>query len=260
MGLSDYAALSDPDARRRVEREGAFFVVEGPLAIAQLLASDYEVRSVLASERAEARARQLLAGRSVPLHVLAQPEVERLTGFAFHRGLLASASRRALPEPRMLVAGAVRVAVLEGLNDHENLGALFRNARAFGVEAVLLDPTTADPLYRRSIRVSQGHVLHVPWTRLDRWPDALDRLREDGFTVAALTPGPAATLDELAARAPARLAFLLGAEGPGLTEQARARADVAVRIPTRPEVDSLNVATAAALAFHRLQPRERLRR
>lgn len=254
MGLSDYAALSDPDARRRIEREGAFFVVEGPLAIAQLLASDYEVRSVLASERAEARARELLAGRSVPLHVLAQPEVERLTGFAFHRGLLASASRRALPDARTLAAGAVRVAVLEGLNDHENLGALFRNARAFGVEAVLLDPTTADPLYRRSIRVSQGHVLHVPWARLDRWPDALDGLRADGFTVVALTPGPAAaTLDELAAHAPARLAFLLGAEGPGLTAGARARADVEVRIPTRPEVDSLNVATAAALAFHRLQ-------
>ena len=200
VDLSDYAALSDPDARRRIERDGAFFVVEGPLAIAQLLASDYEVRSVLASERAAPRARELLAAagrsaspRSVPLHVLAQPEVERLTGFAFHRGLLASASRRPLPDPRALVAGAVRVAVLEGLNDHENLGALFRNARAFGVEAVLLDPTTADPLYRRSVRVSQGHVLHVPWTRLDRWPGSLGDLRDDGFTLVALTPEPAAT-------------------------------------------------------------------
>jgi tRNA G18 (ribose-2'-O)-methylase SpoU len=185
-----------------------------------------------------------------------QPEVERLTGFAFHRGLLASASRRPLPDPRALVAGAVRVAVLEGLNDHENLGALFRNARAFGVEAVLLDPTTADPLYRRSVRVSQGHVLHVPWSRLDSWPGGLGDLRDDGFTLVALTPGPATvTLDDLAAAPPARVAFLLGAEGPGLTAAARAQAHASVRIPMRPEVDSLNVATAAALAFHGLQPR-----
>jgi tRNA G18 (ribose-2'-O)-methylase SpoU len=254
--LADYAALNDPAARRRMERAGGYFIVEGPFALRELARSRYEVRSVLTSPKAEERARALLgdAGRhDVPVHVVPPDEIERVTGFAFHRGILASATRLPLPGPREVTPGARRIAVLESLNDHENLGALFRNARAFGVDAVLLDPTTADPLYRRSIRVSQAHVLHVPWTRTGPWPAALDDLKADGFTLVALTPGPAATpIDEVAAASPDRLALLLGAEGPGLTPQALAAADVRVRIPTSPTVDSLNVATAAAIAFHRL--------
>ncbi len=255
VDLHDYRALNDPEARRRIERRRDVFVVEGPLAIAQLLRSPYPVRSVLASQKAAARAQALLAGHDVPLHVVPQDEMERVTGFAFHRGLLASASRLPPVAPGVLTAGASRVAVLEGLNDHENLGAMFRNARAFGVEAVLLDPTTADPLYRRSVRVSQGHVLHVPWARAPEWPTPLAELRAAGFTTVALTPDPAATpLDALAADPPARVAFLLGAEGPGLSDEARAAAEVEARIPMAPVVDSLNVATAAAIAFHRLAP------
>ena len=255
VDLHDYRALNDPEARRRIERRRDVFVVEGPLAIAQLLRSAYPVRSVLASEKAATRARALLAGHDVPLHVVPQDEMERVTGFAFHRGLLASATRLPPVDPVALTAGATRVAVLEGLNDHENLGALFRNARAFGVEAVLLDPTTADPLYRRSVRVSQGHVLHVPWAGRRAGPSRSPTSRTAGFTTVALTPDPAATpLDALADDPPARVAFLLGAEGPGLSDEARKAADVEARIPTAAVVDSLNVATAAAIAFSRLAP------
>src|SRR5690606_36441821 len=179
-----------------------------------------------------------------------------ITGFAFHRGVLASGARMPLPPAGELLAAARTVAVVEGINDHENLGSLFRNAAAFGVDAVLLDPTTADPLYRRSVRVSVGHVLRVPWTPVGDWPAALDDLRARGFTVVALTPTPGAEdIDALAARPPSRLALLLGAEGPGISPEAGARVDRRVRIPMAAGVDSLNVATAAAIAFHRLAPR-----
>jgi tRNA G18 (ribose-2'-O)-methylase SpoU len=158
------------------------------------------------------------------------------------------------------------LAALEGLNDHENIGSLFRNAAAFGVAGVLLDPTCADPLYRRSVRVSVGHVLHVPFARLEPWPSGLDQVRQAGFAVAALAPSPpegtrvaAVDLGDLrawlataATGHPAGVALLLGAEGPGLSHAALAASDVVVRIPMADSVDSLNVATAAALAFHTL--------
>ena len=136
--------------------------------------------------------------------------------------------------------------MLEQLNDVENLGNLFRSARAFGIEAVLLDPQTADPLYRRCVRVSMGHVMHVPFARFEHWPGALDDLRSLGFTVAALTPSGDTTLGEMRAE---RIAFLLGAEGPGLSQKAMEHSDVRVRIPMAAGVDSLNVGTAAAIAF-----------
>jgi tRNA G18 (ribose-2'-O)-methylase SpoU len=173
--------------------------------------------------------------------------------------LLADAAGTSAPEgtPRL-------VAVLEGLNDHENIGALFRNAAAFGVAGVLLDPTCADPLYRRSIRVSVGHVLHMPFARLQPWPTGLRQVRAAGFVVAALAPRPAAdsgvpsaSLAELKARMsgsdhPVGVALLLGAEGPGLTDAALAGSDVVVPIPMVDGVDSLNVATAGAVTFHAL--------
>jgi tRNA G18 (ribose-2'-O)-methylase SpoU len=142
--------------------------------------------------------------------------------------------------------------VLESLNDFENLGALFRNAAAFGVDAVLLDPRCADPLYRRSVRVSMGHVLRVPFAVLPgEWPQSLDLLRDHGFTLLALSPAPdAVPLREVIS--PPRWAVLLGAEGPGLTDDAMAHADRLVRIPMANGVDSLNVATAAAVAFAHL--------
>jgi tRNA G18 (ribose-2'-O)-methylase SpoU len=253
--LDDYLALNDPARRREVERRGSFFIVEGLLAVEALLGSPYPVRSVLVTEPRLLAVRDLLTAARVDAPVIVRPEAEvrAITGFDFHRGVLASADRRPLPDPSAVVARARRVAVLEGLNDHENLGALFRNAAAFGVDAVLADPTTADPLYRRSVRVSVGHVLRVPWTRLPDWPAGLAVLRAAGFVVVALTPSlDAEPIDALAVDPPDRVALLLGAEGPGLTPATMASADRRVRIPIAPGVDSLNVATAAAVAFHRL--------
>jgi tRNA G18 (ribose-2'-O)-methylase SpoU len=253
--LDDYRTLNDPERRRQVERAGGWFVVEGRFALGVLLDSAYPVRSVLVAERKAARIRDLVADRA-PVLVAPDDDLASITGFPFHRGVLAAADRLPLPAVRDVVAGARLLAVAEGLGDHENLGALFRNAAALGVDGVLLDPTTADPLYRRSVRVSVGHVLRVPWTRwpvLADWPAGLAELRSAGFVVAALTPAPdAEPLARLAADRPERVALVVGAEGPGLTDAALAAADRRVRIPIAPGVDSLNVATAAAIAFYAL--------
>jgi tRNA G18 (ribose-2'-O)-methylase SpoU len=175
--------------------------------------------------------------------------LSQVVGFRVTRGVLASADRPPPPEVGALLAAARRVVVLEALNDFENLGALFRNAAAFGVDAVLLDPQCADPLYRRSVRVSMGHVLQVPFAVLPgAWPGSLARL--DGFTTVALTPGGSTLLRAVPPLE--RWAVLLGAEGPGLTDGALARADLRVRIPMAAGVDSLNVATAAAVALAHL--------
>jgi tRNA G18 (ribose-2'-O)-methylase SpoU len=212
--------------------------------------------------------------RGAPVFVGSRALVAGTVGFALHRGVVAVANRPSPCDTRRLLIGASRrpaadgvpplVAVLEGLNDHENIGALFRNAAAFGVAGVLLDPTCADPLYRRSVRVSVGHVLHVPFARLEPWPTGLDAVRAAGFLVAALAPRraagsgiPVVSLAELTARMsgsdpPRGVALLLGAEGPGLTDAALAASDVVVPIAIVDRVDSLNVATAAAVAFHAL--------
>lgn len=255
--LDDYRALNDPARRRQVERRGGYFVVEGLLALEALLTSPYPVRSVLADEQ-RARRVAALVGGSAPVIVRPRHEVASVAGFDFHRGVLAAADRLPLPAVADLVARARLVVVVEGLGDHENVGALFRNAAAFGADAVLLDPTTADPLYRRSVRVSLGHVLRVPWTRLAPWPAGLRQLRDRGIAVLALTPDPGAEpIDDVVAPAlpPGPVALVVGAEGPGLTGAALTAADRRVRIPIAAGVDSLNVATAAAIALHRLAPR-----
>ena len=257
--LDDYRALNVPARRREVERRGGYFVVEGLFAIEALFDSPYPVRSVLATERRAGRVRAVVDGLA-PLLVRTDDEVAAIAGFDFHRGVLASADRLPLPTVEQVVGDARTVAVVEGLGDHENLGALFRNAAALGVGAVLLDPTTADPLYRRSVRVSLGHVLRVPWTRLPAWPDGLDDLRSLGFEVVALTPAAdAEPVDRLvAAPGPRRRhALLLGAEGPGLSDGALQAADRRIRIPLASGVDSLNVATAAAIAFHVVRTADR---
>ncbi len=248
--LADYIGLTDPDLRRRTEAEGGFFIVEGLLPIERLISlGTWPIRSVLVTEKARARLALDLLTDDVPV-LVASPRVLRATvGFDLHRGAVASVDRCAPwpDDPAELLAGARRVALLEGMNDHENLGALFRNAAAFGVEAVLLDPTCADPLYRRSVRVSIGHVLSVPFARAER---PLEVAGEAGLTTVALTPALAADdIADLAADPPERLAWVLGAEGPGLSASALQQADRLVRIPVAPGVDSVNVATAAALAF-----------
>ncbi len=264
--LADFVGLRDAELRRRVEHGRGVFIIEGRLAIEALLRSVYEVRAVLVTPRARRQLHDTLveAFRDTPPDVrppvyVASDDVLRTTvGFDLHRGALASAVRPAddVREPAsVLRPGAGRLLVCEGVNDHENLGSLFRNAAAFGVDAVLLDPTTADPLYRRSVRVSLGHVLRVPYARV-AWPAALDALRASGWRTVALTPGATRSVDDLAADLEGagdddrRVALLVGAEGPGLSADALAAATDRVRIPMAWGVDSLNVATAAAVALH----------
>ncbi|MEO7428251.1 MAG: RNA methyltransferase [Acidimicrobiales bacterium] len=252
--LADYTHLRAPSRRMALERERGIFTVEGRLSIEMLLASRYEVRSLFVAEEHVARVASLVH-TAAPIFTMPAKAMEAVTGVHFHRGVLAVAERPNLPLVHDLVAGARRILVLEGVNDHENIGALFRNAAAFGVDAVVLDPTTTDPLYRRSTRVSLGHVLMVPFARVsdDGWPGALDNLRADGFTTVSLTPSPEAEpLGRLVADAPERVALVLGAEGPGLTDAALAATDRRVRIPMATEVDSVNVATAAAIALSAL--------
>lgn len=252
--LDDYAHLRAPSRRMALERERGIFTVEGRLSIEMLLRSPYTVRSLFVAEEHVTRVASLVA-TSAPIYTMAAERMAAVTGVHFHRGVLAVAERPALPSVAELVAGATRLLVLEAVNDHENIGALFRNAAAFGVDAVVLDPMTTDPLYRRSTRVSLGHVLMIPFARVDEgeWPTALVELRGLGFTTVGLTPDPDATpLGQLVADRPARVALVLGAEGPGLSPGARSTTDRQVRIPMVDGVDSVNVATAAAIALSAL--------
>lgn len=256
--IAEYVGLRDPELRRHVEAEAGIFVAEGQHAVARLIPSPYPVRSVLVTPARLDDLAPVLDGVDAPVYVATPAVMREVVGFDLHRGVVAAAERLPLPSAGRLLEGARTVAVLEALNDHENLGVLFRAAAGFGIDAVLLDPRCADPLYRRTVRVSQGYVLHVPWTRLAPWPEALDEVRRAGFTVVALTPASdAESVDGLDPVATGRAALLLGAEGPGLTAAALALADRRVRIPTVPGFDSLNVATAAAIAFHRFARRSR---
>jgi tRNA G18 (ribose-2'-O)-methylase SpoU len=242
--IADYVALRDRD-------RPDVLIAEGALVIRHLLASPYRVRSVLVTPRGLRALEAELDAADAPVYLAPQRLVETVAGYKFHRGALAAADRAPLPD-LTAVAGADLLVVAEGVNDHENLGALFRNAAAFGAGGVLLDPTSVDPLYRRSIRVSMGHVLRMPFTRLPEWPAAVATLQALGYEVLALTPGDDA--EDLAAVAPGpRQALLVGAEGPGLSKGALAAADRRVRIPLAGHVDSLNLATAAAVALYHLR-------
>jgi tRNA G18 (ribose-2'-O)-methylase SpoU len=251
--LADYRHLREPNVRARVERNAGIFTVEGWLSLEALAESPYPVRSALVAAQHADRALAIV-GPDVPVFAVPESALERVTGVHFHRGVVGVAARPEPSGPSDILAGARRVLVLESVNDYENLGSLFRNASAFGVDAVLLDPTTADPLYRRCTRVSLGHVLRVPFARLERdaWPSILGDLTADGFTVLALTPAAGseplrAVVDRVTTGT--RVAVLVGAEGPGLSDAALAAADHRVRIPMTPGTDSVNVATAAAIAL-----------
>jgi tRNA G18 (ribose-2'-O)-methylase SpoU len=245
--LADYVDLADPDLRRRVEADQGFFIAESPLVVRRLLESGRRVRSVLVTP-AQYDALSAAFARAeldVPVYVASDAVLRRVVGFDLHRGAVAAADRWPMPAVEPVLHGARRVAILERVNDHENLGVLFRSAAALGVDAVLLDPECSDPLYRRCVRVSIGHVLRIPWTRIA----SLDEVRRAGFTTFALTPSAdAMPIDGI--DWPDRVALLFGAEGPGLSDAWLAAADDRVRIPMLPGADSLNVATAAAIAFY----------
>ena len=249
--VADFFALNDPDRRRAVERHGDFFVAEGALVIRHLLQSPYPLRAVMATAQGLAALDDVLAGVEAPVYVVSQALMTSIAGFRFHRGALASAGRRPPPDLASVVGGASLVLMIEGVTDNENVGALFRNAAAFGVAGVVLDATSADPLYRRSVRVSMGHVLRLPFAQVPDAPAAIGTLRQLGFEVVALTP--AADAQDIRSLGPGgRRVLLVGAEGPGLSDRALTAADRRVRIVMAAGVDSLNVATAAALALHHL--------
>ena len=248
--LADFTRLTDVALRRLLEPAGGLYLAESTKVIARAIAAGHEPRAVLTRAEWLPVLEPLLAPfPDVPVHVGDDAALETLTGFHLHRGALASMHRPVLPEPADLLRGARRIVVVEDVVDHTNVGAIFRSAAGLGVDAVLVTPRCADPLYRRSVRVSMGTVLQVPWTRLPEWRDAAPLLHDAGFTIAALALSDRAVpLETLADDPPERLALVLGTEGDGLSAAGLAAADVHVRIPMEHGVDSLNVAAAAAVA------------
>jgi tRNA G18 (ribose-2'-O)-methylase SpoU len=192
------------------------------------------------------------------VYVADQPVIDAIVGFHIHRGCIAEGERgrvRAASEIAGTIAGDAAIVVVEGVNNHDNVGGIFRTALALGARAVMIDPGTADPLYRKAIRVSMGAALRLPWGVTGELPRGLDALRSAGFRCVALTPGDGA--QEIGAfvdggGAEGRVALVVGAEGPGITPATGAACDALVRIAMAPAVDSLNVATAMGIALHRL--------
>jgi len=245
--LSDQRLTDDRGLRERRKESDEFFIVEGVTAIERLLTSPYPVRSVLLTPATHARLAPRLG--SITTYVVSAEAMSSVAGVNLHRGAVASAARVASPLLDEVLATAQRLVMLEGINDHENLGAIARTARGLGADALLLDPTCADPLYRRSVRVSMGELLHLPIVRCECWSDALDRVSDAGFEIWALTPAPDAT-DIFTMTTPQRWAVVVGAEGPGLRAETLARC-TRVRIPMRNGVDSLNVGHAVAISLAR---------
>jgi tRNA G18 (ribose-2'-O)-methylase SpoU len=245
--LSDFVGLTDVEGRRRREG-GEFFIAEGVTAIERLLTSEHTVRAMLLTPQKYERLARLLGELDAPVFVASKAVMAETVGFALHRGAVASARRRPLRTLEELLPTVHRIAVLEGLNDPENLGAIARSARAFGIEALLLDPTCIDPYYRRTVRVSMGEVLFLPVARATDWPGDLEVVHRHGFETWALTPAPDSD-DIWGLELPERLALVLGAEGPGLLTITQRTATRRVRIPIADGVDSLNVGAAAAVAF-----------
>lgn len=250
--LADYARLVDVGYRVRREPAAGVFIAEGALTLDRALAAGYRPRSLLlAPNRVEAVSEQIAAvsATGAPVYVAGPEILEHLTGYQVHRGVLAAMDRVPLPALVDLLAGAHRVLVLEDIVDHTNVGAAIRGAAAFGVDAVLVTPRCADPLYRRSIRTSMGTVFQLPWTRLLQWPADLAVLHDAGFETVALTPDGDLDIREVAAAGHERLALVLGTEGAGLADGTLRAARATARIPMAAGIDSLNIAAAAAVAF-----------
>lgn len=252
--LADYRLVSDPE----LARTRSLFVAEGRFVVARLMDTPGAVvRSVLVSPAAHVALADRLRGlpARVPVFVLPQREFEAVAGIRIHRGCLALGVRPAMPDPIGLSRSARLLVGLEALGNPDNVGGVFRNAAAFGADAVLLSRKCSDPLYRKAIRTSMGATLTVPFGWCRSWPGDLRILRSQGFTVVALTPHrSAAALDEFAAvRPPERLALVFGNEGAGLSDATLALADARIRIPTTGRVDSLNVAVASGIVLSRLR-------
>ncbi|WP_435744718.1 TrmH family RNA methyltransferase [Microbacterium sp. PMB16] len=248
--LDDYRGLTDTALRTAREPAGGLYIAESTKVIARAVAAGHRPRSVLVQERRIDDIRAIVGDLDVPVYVVPDEVAEAVTGFAVHRGTIASMHRPALPSVSEVLEGASVVLILENIGDHTNIGAAFRAAAGLGADAVLVSPGGADPLYRRSVRVSMGTVFQVPWTRIGDWDAAVVDLHEAGFDIAALAlSDDAITLDAYVAARPERVALVMGSEGDGLSRATIDGADHVVTIPMAGGVDSLNVASAAAVAL-----------
>jgi tRNA G18 (ribose-2'-O)-methylase SpoU len=256
--VDDFRDLNSIDRRPDLPGGKGLVIAEGVLVAQRMLASRFSPHAFLGTDR---RLVELCEGPTVlpvglpapiPYYRATAEVMAEVVGFHLNRGVLAAARRPAELAVADVLTGARTIAVLEGVNDHENLGAIFRNAAGLSVDAVIFGAGCADPLYRRAVRVSMGHALLVPFARADNWPSDLYRLRDNGFRLLAMTPNPqaGALAEVIDGIAHERVAVLVGAEGPGLSDAALRAADVRVRVPMSRGTDSLNVATAAALAFY----------
>jgi len=247
MRIAAYRHIAAPDQLLDL----GLFVAEGRLVVRRLIdLQHWAIESILVTQPAADALADILSKTNAPVYVGGQELMNGLAGFNIHRGCLALVRRPITPTLDRIAAGPLsRVLVLEGVNNPDNVGGLFRSAAAFGIELVVLGPDTGDPLYRKAIRTSMGATLSVPFVQAPQWPGAIRDLRSDGFTVVALTPAmSAAPLEEVFPHA--KLALLVGAEGSGLTADAMRTATLRIRIPTTADVDSLNVTTAASIAMY----------
>jgi tRNA G18 (ribose-2'-O)-methylase SpoU len=250
--LDNFRDLNSIDRRPDLPSGKGLVIAEGVLVVQRMLASPFAPLAFLGTDRRLTELTADLAGNSAPFYRASAEVMAEAVGFHLNRGVLAAARRIPERSVEQVAGGARTIAVLEGVNDHENLGSIFRNAAGLDVDAVVFGSGCADPLYRRAVRVSMGHALLVPYARAADWPHELNTLRQMGFRLLAMTPAhDAATLAEaMTAMRGERVAILVGAEGPGLSHAALKASDLRVRIPMSRGTDSLNVATAAALAFY----------
>jgi tRNA G18 (ribose-2'-O)-methylase SpoU len=291
--LADYRDLRDVELRKHLEAEHGLFLAEGEKVVRRAVLGGYTPRSFLMAPRWVEGLSDVLDRSDAPCYVVSEALAEQVTGFHVHRGALASLERRPLPSLDEVLDGARsvlvlenlvdhanigamfqveqvgaaldgvvdreargrRIAILEDLVDHANVGAAFRNAAALGIDAVVLSPRCADPLYRRAIKVSMGATLQLPWTRLEPWPQGLQKLREAGYLIAGMAlSDDAVALDELAGALDQNIAIMFGSEGHGLSRRALQLCDKVVKIPMSAGIDSLNVAAASAVAFYATRP------
>lgn len=250
--VDDFRDLNSIDRRPDLPTGKGLVIAEGVLVVQRMLASRFIPHAFLGTDRRLAELAGDLSGTAAPFYRASAEVMAKVVGFHLNRGVLGVAHRSPELTTAQVLIGARTVAVLEGVNDHENLGSIFRNAAGLGVDAVIFGAGCADPLYRRAVRVSMGHALLVPYAWAAQWPGDLELLRNNGFQLLALTPdSEAQTLaDAMESVNGRKVAVLVGAEGPGLTESAMRASDSRVRIPMSRGTDSLNVATAAACAFY----------
>jgi tRNA G18 (ribose-2'-O)-methylase SpoU len=251
--IAPFVGLRDHSLRKKREQPGGdmagVFICEGDLVVDRALRAGYRLNSILVDAKRTVPF-PFEVGHDVTVYTATSPVLIRITGYELHRGMLACFVRRPELDAETVLDGARRIVVLEGINNPTNLGIIARSAAALGIDAMLLDAYSCDPLYRRASRVAMGELFKLPYARLSPFPDGLRPLHDRDFTLLALTPDDGAlSIDQIELDPDQRVALMFGAEGGGLTDATRERCDHQVRIPMRDGVDSLNIAAAAAIAI-----------